>query len=264
VSRTRSLPAIFAAGLLLLGVAGCAHSPDTARDTPLMDAKADAQQRADIRMHLASAYYTEGQFSVALQELDKALRIDPERADVHGLRALVLMQAGDNQQAWQSFRKAMSLEPGNPGLQNNTGWFLCQTGRAAEAMPHFERAIADKTYAAPEKALLNAGLCKMRNGDAAAAETYLLRAVEAEPRNMQAHASLAQIFYNRADYSLARRHILLALQSEQAVADNLLMAIRIERKLGDRAAVQSLASQMHRQFPDSPQAGASLRGEPDE
>jgi type IV pilus assembly protein PilF len=79
-----------------------------------------------------------------------------------------------------------------------------------------------------------------------------------------AHASLATIFYKRADYLQARQHIVLAVNGESMAADHLLMAIRIEQKLGDRNAEQSLASQLRRLFPDSPQLLAYLRGESDE
>lgn len=130
-------------------------------------------------------------------------------------------------------------------------------------MPYFERAVASRQYA-PAKALTNAGMCSLRVKNLAAAEQYLLRAVQTDARSVLAHEGLAKISYNRADYRLARAHMLHVLRAEQPAIDNLLMAIRIERKLGDRAAEQSLAAQMRRYFPDSPQLAAYLRGELDD
>jgi len=257
---TLPLLLMLAASLL----AGCAQMPSVSRDTPVVAEQADLQRRTEIRMALAAAYYDEAQYASALQEAERALQISPQRADLHGMRALILMQMGQTPEAEQSLRQALRLDAASPDLQNNAGWFYCQTGRAAIAMPYFERAIASRSYATPAKALLNAGLCSLRNGDAASAEQYLLRVVEADPRNAIAHANLARIFYKRADYRPAQRHILLAVGGESMAADHLLMAIRIEKKLGDRNAEQSLALQLRRLFPDSPQLVAYLRGESDE
>lgn len=243
---------------------GCAQMPSVSRDTPVVAEQADLQRRTEIRMALAAAYYDEAQYASALQEAERALQISPQRADLHGMRALILMQMGQTPEAEQSLRQALRLDSASPDLQNNAGWFYCQTGRAAMAMPYFERAIASRLYATPAKALLNAGLCSLRSGDNERAEHYLLRAVESEPRSAIAHANLARIFYKRADYRHAQQHILLAVNGESMAADHLLMAIRIEKKLGDRNAEQSLASQLRRLYPDSPQLVAYLRGESDE
>lgn len=224
---------------------------------------ADPAHRAQVRIDLASAYYAEGQYPVALHEIDLALQLSPRRADAHELRALIAMELGEDKQAERSFQKALRLDPQSPGLHNNMGWFLCQTGRVDQAMPFFERAVTSRNYP-PAKALTNAGICSLRIRELAAAEQYLMRAVQADPRRVLAHEGLAKIAYNRADYSLARTHMLQVLNAEQPVIDNLLMAIRIERKLGDRSAEQSLAAQMRRYFPDSPQLAAYLRGELDD
>jgi type IV pilus assembly protein PilF len=260
VSAFFLLPLMLAAGLL----AGCAQMPSVSRDTPVVAEQADLQRRTEIRMSLASAYYDAAQYSSALQEVGRALQISPQRADLHGLRALILMQMGQQPEAEQSLQQALRLDPDNPDIQNNAGWFYCQSGRSVVAMPYFERAIASRSYVTPAKAMVNAGLCSLRAGDTPRAERYLLRALEAEPRNVLAHASLAKIFYKRADYRHAHQHILLAVNGEAMAADHLLMAIRIEQKLGDRNAEQSLASQLRRLFPDSPQLIAYLRGESDE
>lgn len=249
-------------GAVLLA-SGCTIAPTEAISTSMDGVHAEPGHRAQIRIELASAYYAEGQYPVALREIDLALQISPARSDAHALRALIAMELGEDQQAERSFQKALRLDPQSPGLQNNMGWFLCQTGRVEQAIPYFERAVASRNYP-PAKALTNAGICSLRINNVAAAEQYLLRAVQADARSVLAHEGLAKIAYNRADYSRARAHMLQVLSVEQPAIDNLFMAIRIERKLGDRAAEQSLAAQMRRYFPDSPQLAAYLRGELDD
>ncbi len=250
-------------GFLLIAVLlGACTVPNVS--PPLQAGQADVKRRTDIRLELATAYFTSGQTEIALQELNRALELSPRRADVLGLRGLVLMQIGDSEAASQSLRDALRIEPDNPALQNNMGWFLCQKGEFDKAMLYFERALSTKSYASPEKALVNAGLCRMRQGQGVQAEAFLRRALDNDPTNLQAHAGLARLAYDRADYPRARSHLLKVIESEQAVAENFLMAILIERKRGDAASEQSLLAQWRRRFPESPQLTAYLRGETDD
>ena len=249
---------------LLLLTGACSQMPVVSRDTPVVAEQADLQRRSQIRMELATAYYGEAQFGLALQELDKALAMSPQNAEAYGLRGLVLAQLGEDKEAERSLHVALRLDPDNPALQNNMGWFLCHGGRFAQGLPYFEQALASRRYASPAKALINAGLCSLQAGQATKAERYLLRALEAEPDAMLAHASLAKLFYSRADYRLARLHILPVVNREVIPVDQLMMAIRIERKLGDRAAEQSLAARLKRQFPEAPETMHYLRGDMDE
>ena len=248
--------------LLLVCLLGACTASNMAPSAPT--GQADVKRRTDIRLELATAYYTSGQAEIALQELNRALELSPRRADVLGLRALVLMQVGDSEAAGQSLREALRIEPDNPSLQNNMGWFLCQRGEFDKAMFYFERALSTKSYASPEKALVNAGLCRMRQGQLSQAEVFLRRALDTEPANLQAHAGLAHLAYDRADYTRARGHLLKVIESEQAAPENFLMAVLIERKLGDAASEQSLLAQWRRRFPQSPQLTAYLRGETDD
>lgn len=247
-------------GLLLLAfLLGACSAPNVS--PPVPTGQADVKRRTDIRLELATAYFTSGQNDIALQELNRALELSPRRADVLGLRGLVLMQVGDSEAAGQSLRDALRVEPDNPSLQNNMGWVLCQKGEFDKAMVYFERALSNKSYASPDKALVNAGLCRMRQGQTAQAEGFLRRALDSDPTNLQAHAGLARLAYESADYTRARSHLLKVIETEQAVPENFLMAVLIERKRGDAASEQSLLAQWRRRFPESPQLTAYLLGE---
>lgn len=241
---------------------GACSAPNVSPPAPT--GQADVKRRADIRLELATAYFTSGQNDIALQELNRALELSPRRADVLGLRGLVLMQVGDSEAAGQSLRDALRIEPDNPSLQNNMGWVLCQKGEFDKAMVYFEGALSNKSYTSPDKALVNAGLCRMRQGQGTQAEVFLRRALDTDPTNLQAHAGLARLAYDRADYPRARSHLLKVIESEQAGPENFLMAVLIERKRGDAASEQSLLAQWRRRFPESPQLAAYLLGGTDD
>lgn len=257
--RTTLYPPVFAA---LLAVASCAPmATDTASSA---DPQAQAQRRADIRLQLASAYFAQKQYATALNELDKAYQTGERRADVLGLRALVLMQQGDNAAATRSLKQALQEDPENPGLLNNMGWLLCENGRPDEGLAYFRRAIANRSYASPAKALVNAGRCSLRTGRRDEAVEFFRQALRVDPAQQGAHASLARLAYESGDYTRAKAHMLSVLAHEHVARDDYLMAISIEQKLGDHVAEQSLAQQWKKRFPGAAVPGGSSTDEADE
>ncbi len=244
----------FAAAVVLL--AGCA----TGQGDPSADG-ASAQARIDARLALANAYYADGKYAIALQEVERALQLAPRDPGALGLRGLAQWQLGEQSQAQDSLRRALRADPGNPALQNNLGWMMCEAGQPARGLAYLEDALAQRRYASPANAAMNAGRCSLALGDRARAEAYFRRALSHEPALVPAHAQLARLAFERGDYAAARVPMIAVLGSGQAAAEDYAIAVRIERKLGDRAAEQSLVSQWQRRFPDSPQLQTYQRGE---
>ena len=238
--------------LLVTGVLALAACAPMQSDPSLATGQlAEVQRRADLRLQLATAYYAEGQYSTALHELDLAYQTGQRRAEVLGLRSLVLMQQGDTDGATRSLRLALQLEPDNPGLLNNMGWLLCETGHAHEGLNYFSRVLANKTYQYPARAMVNAGRCSLSLGKRAQAEAFFLQALATDPGLFAAHTGLARLAYEAGDYARARSHLLRVLPSNQALKEDFLMAISIERKLGDKMAAQTLIQQWRKRFPDA-------------
>jgi len=245
-----------------LAVVACAP---TAPNTSLaLGTKAELERRAELRMQLASAYYGEGQYSTALSELDQALQTGERRADVLGLRGLVLMQLGNTDDASKNLQQALQMEPENPDLLNNFGWFLCETGQTERSLPFFERAIATKSYRSPAKALMNAGRCSMKLGRRVESADYFRRALQIDPQQISAHASLAKLSYESHDYKRAKLHLLQVISSAWAKPDDFSMAMAVERQLGDKHAEESIARQWRKRFPDATVSGKSSLGSSDE
>lgn len=249
----RFLSVMVVAGLLVL--AGCSSVP--AESALNAGQQAEAQRRADIRLQLASAYFAEGQYATALAELDQADKTGERRADVMGLRALVLMQQGDTAGATRSLKQALQSEPEHPGLLNNMGWLLCETGHVDQGLAYFRRALSNRSYSTPAKALLNAGRCSARAGRTEEAADFFVKALSVDPTQLGAHASLARLAFGSGDYARAKTHMLRVLSSDGAEKDDYLMALAIERKLGDRVAEQSLRQQLKKRFSGNA-AGSSL------
>lgn len=224
-------------------------------------------KRAGIRMQLAIGYFQEGNYTVALDEIKQAITIDPQLADAYGVRALIYTKMGELALADENFQHAMRLAPRNPELNNNYGSFLCQTDRTTQGIAQFEMALKNPMYQSPNKALVNAGTCslKMKNYDAA--ERYLLDALRYDANQPATNAGLAKLYYERRDYPRAGffiNRLKATSKLDTLSADVLWLAIRVERKLGEKASEQSLVTQLRRRHPASPEFAAFQRGAFDE
>jgi type IV pilus assembly protein PilF len=225
------------------------------------------EKRASIRLQLAIGYYQEGSFDVALDEVKKALAAKSDYSDAYGVRALIYTAMGEMALAEENYQAAMRLAPRNPELSNNYGSFLCQNGRGALAMPYFESALKNPMYQSPVKAMANAGGCALNMKNYDLAERYLLDASRIEPDVPTIHAGLARVYFVRRNYTRAGffiNRLIAQTKAESLSADLLWLAIRIERKLGEDAVATSLATQLRRRHPGSPEFAAYQRGAFDE
>lgn len=63
--------------------------------------------------HLEQAYSYENQEKIyeALRECDRAIQLNPDLADAHNLRGIILEQLGDSEEAIAAYQKAIQLQP---------------------------------------------------------------------------------------------------------------------------------------------------------
>lgn len=250
--------AVCVAGLLV----GCAAQPMTPTHLPERAAtpeKADARMRADIHTQLGAAYFELGNFPVALEELNEALKADANHAPAHNMLALLYMELREDALAQQSFDRALRLSPLDSDVHNNYGWFLCQRKRHEEGIKYFMSALKNPLYATPEKSFVNAGLCARDRGDDAGAAQYFERALAVQPLQPQALYQLADLAFKRGDVPQARVYLTRLNKSGVALsAEALWLALRIERRTGDRDAEANYGLQLRRNFPNSRETQALL------
>lgn len=235
------------------------------KDTALPGAsEGDAKKRAAVRLQLASTYYQSGQLQVAIDTARRAIELDPNSAQAHGLLGLMLMDAGQVVQADASFQRALALDRNNPDLNNNYGWFLCQTGHERESIAYFDRALSVRMYESPARALQNAGICLLRMHDDAGAEKYLLRALSADATSPVAKFQLAQMYLHQRRFERCDFYFDLLIRSTEQNAETLWLGARIAHAKKDEGAERRYAEQLQLRFPDSPQANSMHRGHYDE
>lgn len=249
--------------LLLALLAGCAaqqpEGPKTDTGTIVGEA-GTPRNRARVHTDLATLYYVRGNMSVALEELRVAVAADPGYATAHGIFGLVYMELRENDLARQSFERALQYAPEDPDINHNFGWFLCQTGKGGESGRYFQRALSNPLYATPARTYAAAGTCALRDGKLREAEEDLQRALRLDPDQPTALLQFAQLRYRQGHYDEARKVVARFARVAQPTSESLWLALRIERRLGARAAELSYANQLRRRFPDSSEYQALRRG----
>lgn len=240
--------------LIAMSLAGCAvPGGKTAQDFPQQPGQeSSAQTRARVHTELSAGYYSRGQFDVALEELDSALKIDPGYAPAYGMLGLVYAQLREDGKAEQNFQRSIQINPQDPDVRNNFGWFLCQRGREPQSLGQFELAVQNPFYRTPDVALINAGRCAAKLGDRKGAEAYYERTLVASPSNPVAQFALAELAYGAGNYPAARARM-RSLTATAPTAEGLLLGLCIERKLGDKDAEESYAHQLRQRYPNASQ-----------
>lgn len=248
-SRMRGL-SIF---MLALSMAGCVAPSDGRYGGTPQHAISREEASAKIHTELGAQYYDRGQLGVALEEMSLALDSKPDYAPAYNVRGLVRMALHEDQLADEDFQHSLRLDSTDSDAHNNYGWFLCNRGKELDSIKHFMAALKNPLYSTPGKAYLNAGLCSMKAGNAKNAEEFLQKALTVQPNMPEALLGLANLYFTKADYAGAKSYFLIFKRNNISplTAENLWLAVRIERKLGDRIAENSYAMQLRKNFPDA-------------
>lgn len=245
---------------LLLAACSSSRFVSSMDDEKVTTETPDVQRRISIRMQLAVDYFTQGQYKPALEEIRQVISLSPNFADAYSLRALIQMEMNDMARAEENFLHARKLDPANSDIANNYAWFLCENGRGKQALPLFDKVLSDRTYAAPVKSMVSAGVCSLRMKDLATAERYFKMGAEIQPNNPTINGNLAKLYFDRGQLADARIYIQRVLREEIFAADVLWLAIKIDNKLGDSASVNGLATQLRRRHPNSKEFASFQKG----
>ncbi|MFL6228255.1 MAG: type IV pilus biogenesis/stability protein PilW [Pyrinomonadaceae bacterium] len=244
----------FAATTLLVAavVVGCAGSGRSDSDTgPVIGEVGTPSARARAHTELASAYLGRGNVGVALEETRLALRADSSYAPAYNVLGLVHMELRENQQAEDAFERALRLDPGDPDTNHNFGLFLCQTGREEQGVRHFLAAVRNPLYALPQKTYALAASCVLKKNNEKEAVDFFDRSLRLDPTYPPALIGLAQLKYRRGELGEAKALVGRYNKAVEPTAESLWLALRVERRLGDRVAESSFASQLRRRFAGS-------------
>jgi type IV pilus assembly protein PilF len=252
---------LLAAAVLLGGCAGTGSDGPSVDTGTIVGEVGDPRNRAKLHTELAALYYSRNSMGVALEELRLAVAADSSYAPAHGMFGVVYQELRENRLAEESFERALRLAPNDPDINHNYGWFLCETKRAPDSIKYFLTAIRNPLYPTPWRSYSAAGQCSLRSNNLKDADAFLERALKLEPDDPPSLLHLGHLRYRQGNIGDARKHVLRYNKLMTPTAESLWLALRIERRGGERLAETGYANQLRRRYPGSPEYQALQRGE---
>lgn len=217
--------------------------------------ESDLHRRANARLQLAVAYFSDAQYKTALEEVKRALDAEPKMAEAYNVRGLIYAAMGENAKAEESYKRALELKPQDADTMHNYGWYLCMQKRYAEAQAQFIDALAQPQYRGIARTTLAQGVCEARAGQLVEAERTLGRAFALEPGNPTVAINLAEVLFQRGEYERARFYIRrVNAQPQNVSAQSLWLAARIEARSGNPGLANEFGQQLVSRFPKSTEA----------
>ena len=124
-------------------------------------------------------------------------------------------------------------------------------------------AIKNPLYTTPSKSMTALGLCYVRMKEDRLAEDFLLKALRADgiAGNVQALYWLSDIYYRNRRYNEARSSLGDLHKAMEPTSQSLWLALRVERKIGDREGEARYASQLRRKFQGSLEYQKLMQGQ---
>ncbi len=215
---------------------------------------------ARLNAQLAIAYITQNDVVAAQEKIDKALSQNPHDGTVQTAAAHVYERLQQIEKADHHYAEALKMEPRNADFQNGYAVFLCRHGHYAEGQKMFEVAAKNPSYASPEIAYSNSGVCARSANDFPRAEEMFQAALRERADYPDALLQLADLTFTRGAMLDSRALLDRYFKSSEPTAEALLIGVRVERALGDKVAAARYAGQLRRDFPNSEQAQALRAG----
>lgn len=215
---------------------------------------ASRKEAAQLNTSLGVQYMQQGQFDMAMEKLQRALKLDPDLPDTHNALALLYTRLGESRSARDEYKTSLRLDPDNSATMNNYGTFLCAEGEYKEAIKYFEKAVKNPLYQTPEAAYTNAGRCARDQGKIEEAEAFFRRALAADPKFRNALLEMADLSFDNQVYLQARAFIDRYMQyTPKPPPDALWLGLRIEQELQNPTAARNYGDRLIEQFPESVQ-----------
>jgi type IV pilus assembly protein PilF len=115
----------------------------------------------------------------------------------------------------------------------------------------------------PQRSYSAAGQCSLRTNNLKDAEEFSQRALKLDPDDPPSLVQMGHVRYRQGRMDEARKLVSRYNKLVDPNAESLWLALRIERKLGQRVAETGFANQLRRRFPGSAEYQSLQRGEYD-
>jgi len=230
---------------LVTGLSGCV----TTTTGPTHEA--DPVKSLETNIQLGVGYIRNGEYERAKEKLARAIELDPRSADAYNAYGLLFDVQGETALAEKNYQRALSLDSGFTKGRNNYGAFLFAQERYRDAIKQLEIASEDVFYRARSGVFENLGICYLRIGLIAKAETALNRAISLNPRQPRALLELADMEYGRQHFVEANALFKRYTDVSSHGSRSLWLGIQLARKYGREDEEASYSLMLKNFFPAS-------------
>jgi Flp pilus assembly protein TadD len=227
-------------------------------------------EASEKRYLLGADLYGKGLIAPALEELLKAVQLNPDNAEAHNLLGIVYLRKGVETEdlatrsqclrgdalglekqdadasftkAEKEFREAVRVKADFSDAWNNLAVVAQHFGRFDEAITAAEHALANIVYREPWAAQGNLGLAYLSKGDLVRAAAALRKALFDQPKFCVGHYRLAQVYKQQNELEHAREELeLLFADKACPIQEAYHLGGLVTLKLGDRERARVLLS----------------------
>ncbi|WP_150050291.1 type IV pilus biogenesis/stability protein PilW [Methylomonas rhizoryzae] len=214
-------------------------------------------EKAALNVQMGVRYMEMGMLETAEQKLEAAYRLDSHNPEILNALAIFYERVKNYERAEEFYQAAVREDPDNYSIKNNYGRLLCERGQVAEGMALLEVALDSPMNQRTWLALSNVGICYLGQNDVVQGESYLRRALQANPEYSPALQAMMKLSYNNGQYMSARAFLERYQSVAKHSAETLWFAFQIERALGNQSAAEHYKEQLLTLFPTSKQAQAA-------
>lgn len=186
------------------------------------------RNNAEWHFNLSLALARLGESRVAMEELQSAIRLDPNMEKARNIFGALLMENGETEKAENEFKAVIAADPYFVEAKNNLGVLYGSKGRNAEASDLLRLALEER----PKywQAHVNLGLVLAREGKYAEAEKEFRNALLISPHNVSADTALAMVAarLGRADQAIGILQKVIQIEPNSSLA-HLNLGIALEQ-----------------------------------
>ena len=212
------------------------------------------EDSANVYLQLGVRYLDLNKLEIAKENLQLALKKDPNNTQVHNAFAFLYEKLNDYDKAKSHYEKALDLSPDDWSVQNNLGRFLCDRGEYERGMGLLTQAISTQLNDRQELALTNAGRCQLAMKQTQRAKAYFKQALILNDTYTPALLEMQKISYQSGEYWAAKGYLQRYLASAAHTSGTLWFGMQTERALGNTELAKEYQNLLLEKFPLSDEA----------
>ena len=148
------------------------------------------KQQGEAARNLGGAYYQQGDYTSALREFLKAEALYPDDPFLQNDLGLAYKAKKELDLSIMHFKRALEIKPDYAPAKNNLGTVYLDKQEWDTAIQYFKEVEKNLLYATPHLPLANLGWAYYNKKEYSLAERYYLKALDLEPRFVNAMRGL--------------------------------------------------------------------------